>query len=175
MRIALRAIAVVLALLFVAVLTVAVTARFRDGPFGPFPGGPLLRGPLIHGELPDPETIARVREVELELHDPRRSRLTWVIEHEGSLFVPCGFIGVPFLKRWPHQAVVDGRATLRVLGRRYPGTLQRITEPGLYRATRLKVAEKYGGSLESDPTRLWMFRFDPDAAPEVPSPVPAGF
>jgi hypothetical protein len=166
MQFAVRAIAIGLALSLTAVITVAITARFRDGPFGPFPGGPLKRGPLIRGTPPDSATIAKISEVELQLQEPSRSRLTWIVEHEGALFIPCGYIGVPFLKRWPHQALVDGRSTLRVLGRRYEGRLVRITEPALYRATSAKIAAKYGGGLGDDPQSLWIFRFDLDEAPE---------
>ena len=99
MQIALRATAIVAALVAAGLLTVAITARFRDGPFGPFPGGALERGPLILDALPDAETIARVPVVELQLREPSRSRLTWVVEHEGALYIPCAYMGVPPLCR----------------------------------------------------------------------------
>ena len=166
MRIILRALAVVALLLVAALLTALVTARFRDGPFGPFPGGPLERGPLIRGEFLDAETIASVKEVELQLRAPPRSRLTWIVEYGGGLYIPCGFVGVPLLKRWPHQAVEDGRSTLRVLGRRYEGRLLRVREKPLYRATRAKLIEKYGGVFSADPEDLWIFHFEPAVSPE---------
>ncbi len=167
MRFALRVFAFVVLLAVAALVTVAVTARFRDGPFGPFPGGALKRGPLVRGEIPDTETVARVSEVELQLRHPGSSRLTWIVEHEGALYIPCGFIGVPLFKRWPHQAMSDGRALLRVLGRRYDGELVRVTDEALYRATAAKVSEKYGVASRADPEALWMFRFDPAPAEEA--------
>lgn len=150
-----------------SLVTVAITARFRDGPFGPFPGGPLERGLLVRGTLPEPETLARLREVELQLSRESTSRLTWVVEHEGELFIPCGYIGVPGFKRWPHEALADGRSILRMLGRRYAGRLERVTDADLYRAATEKVAAKYGGGLEEDPDSLWIFRFEPAKADDV--------
>lgn len=167
MRVALRVFAFAALLAVAALVTVAVTARFRDGPFGPFPGGALERGPLLRGVVPDADTVARVREVELQLLHPDASRHTWIVEHEGSLYIPCGYIGVPLFKRWPHQAMSDGRALLRVLGRRYDGRLVRVTDEALYRATSAKVNEKYGGAFRADPEALWMFRFEPAPAEDA--------
>lgn len=167
MRVAIRAFAIALGFAAAGLATVAITARFRDGPFGPFPGGPLMSGPLIRGPIPDPETISQVGEVELQLDESRSSRLTWIVAHEGALFIPCGYIRVPLLKRWPQRALVDGRSTLRILGRRYPGRLVRVTETGLYEATSAKVFAKYGGDLSANPDDLWIFRFESAAQGEV--------
>ncbi len=167
MRVAVRVLGFVAALVAASVATVAVTARFRDGPFGPFPGGALRRGPLLQGVVPDADTVARVGEVELQLVHTEASRLTWIVEHDGALYIPCGYIGVPLLKRWPHHAMIDGRALLRVLGRRYDGRLVRVTDAALFRVTSAKVAEKYGGAFSADPATLWMFRFEPTPAEDA--------
>lgn len=167
MRIALRVFAFLALLAAAALVTTAVTARFRDGPFGPFPGGPLKRGPLVRGEVPDAETLARVSEVELQLLHPQASRLTWIVEHDGDLYIPSGYMRVPLFKRWPHQAMSDGRALLRVLGRRYDGELVRVTDERVYRATAAKVSEKYGAVGRPDPDALWIFRFEPAPVEEA--------
>jgi hypothetical protein len=161
----LRALGRVLLVLALALAGAGVAARFSDGPLGPFPGGPFESGE----EAAVPEDwsgAAELREIELQLLEPARSRTTWLVVHEGSLYVPCGFLSVPFLKQWPHQAVRDGRAVLRVEGRRYAGRLVRVEEPTLFAELSRLSSAKYGfgEDLPPDPEQVWFFRFEPSTS-----------
>ena len=162
----LRGIVWTLAFVVATAVVAIVAARFRDGPTGPLPGGPLERGELVAEGLTNPESVAAVMEVELQLLEPPRSRTTWIVVHEGALYVPCGFLDVPGFKRWHEEAARDGRALMRIDERRYPGTLVREPEGPVYEAVASKVGEKYAPGAEGfepDPARLWIFRFDPPA------------
>jgi hypothetical protein len=162
MRALLRWIALALLALVVGGVVLALTARFSDGPFGPFPGGSLQQGELT----PVPENwsfAADVREIELQLVEPPRSRTTWLVVHDGTLYVPCGFLQVPLFKQWPHQALRDGRAVLRLDGKRYAGRLVRVEDPALFsELARLSTAKYgYGEGTPPDRDRVWFFRFEP--------------
>ena len=158
----LRWIGIVLGGLVGLLVVVALGARACDGPLAMFPGGPLTGGELA--AFPEDWSFAAdVREIELQLEDPPRSRTVWLVVHEGDLVVPCGFLNVPFFKQWPHQAARDGRAVVRVEGTRYRGTLTRITDPAVLVAVARASAAKYGFGEPSDeppdPDEVWFFRF----------------
>jgi hypothetical protein len=104
-----------------------------------------------------------IPEVEFQLLDPPRSRTLWVLVHEGRLFVPCGFVDLPLWKQWPREALNDGRALLRVEGRRYPIQAVRVGDPALYADLGELAAAKYGlsGGSESSPDTTWFFELIP--------------
>ena len=109
----------------------AVSARFSDGPSVVFAGGPLVAGELVTGPEPDWSFARDVGTIELQLLDPPRSRLIWIAEYEGKIYVVSGYMG-NFIgrlwKKWPAQAERDGRAILRIEGKRYD--LRRNAKPG---------------------------------------------
>jgi hypothetical protein len=153
-----------------ALLLLGVAARFADGPVAIFPGGPLESGEWVA----DPEDLSFAEgkdTLELQLVDPPRSRTVWFVLHEGRLYVPCGFLDVPLWKQWPHEAMEDGRAVIRVGGRRFPVTLVRVTDPERLAPVERKLTGKYG--VEADGTGedapLWIFRLDPRPAPQATS------
>ena len=157
----LRWIAMGLGGIVAVVVVLAFAARFGDGPTFVFPGGPLESGELVGEPVADWSFAADVGEVELQLLEPPRSRITWIVVHEGAAYIPCGFIAVPGFKRWPHQAMRDGRAVVRIRGRRYPVDLVRVTEAQTYAVVLKRNAEKYGyGSGEPDPAGSWIFRME---------------
>lgn len=158
----LRWLALALGGLLVLLAAVIVAARFSDGPLGPFPGGPFESGKPVESARPDWSFLTDVEEVELQLLDPPRSRTTWILVHEGSPFVPAGFLQVPFWKQWPHEAATDGRALLRVEGRIYPVRAEKVSDPELYAALAQRAAQKYGlGDAAPDPDSTWFFRLEP--------------
>ena len=115
----------------VALLAIAVSARFSDGPSVVFAGGPLLAGEMVTGAEPDWSFIRDVNTIELQLLDPPRSRLVWVAESEGKIYVVSGYMDSTIgrlWKQWPAQAERDGRAIIRVAGQRYERTLVRIVD-----------------------------------------------
>lgn len=158
----LRWLAIALLVLALAAVALGVAARFGDGPLGPLPGGPLETGELVTDPEVDWSFARDVKEVELQLVDPPRSRLTWIIVHEGHAYVPCA-IGSPPFKRWHREALRDGRAVLRVAGKRYERQAVRVIDPDLFAALGARVQQKYGGgpSDPTDPRVTWFFRLDP--------------
>ena len=142
-------------------LIIALAARMSDGPIGPFPGGPLKEGPIAMRPVTDWAFAADVLLMELQLLKPPRSRTTYVIVHEGKLYVPAGFLNVPVWKQWPEQALADGRAIVRIEGKRYGTRVVRVTDPPLFAALAKLASDKYdfGGvdGRDLDPETTWFF------------------
>lgn len=154
----LRRIGIGLGVVVVAAVVAVFGARSCDGPLGPLPGGVLRSG--AEAAAPEDWSFAsEVREIELQLESPARSRTVWLLVHDGELYVPCAFLDVRGFKQWPHQLEADDRVVLRVEGTRYPGRLARVRDPALEATLARASAEKYAqGSREPDPA-TWYFRF----------------
>ena len=134
-------------------------ARLHDGPLGPIPGGPLVAGAEVAEPVSDWSFVKEIGEVELQLASQGRSRTTWIIVHEGQAYVPCS-LGFPPGKSWHHDAVADGRATLRIEGKRYPVTLTKLDDAAVQQleaTVRSEVTRKYGKMPPSD-AGVWLFR-----------------
>lgn len=137
-------------------VVLAFGARFHDGPVGLFPGGPLEAGALEQRPVADWNFAQAENTIELQLLSQERSRTTWILVHDGTAFIPCA-IGFPPGKTWHEYAARDGRAIVRIEGRRYPVTLQRVEDPVVSAALAGIVKEKYGRAPRSD-TGVWYFR-----------------
>ncbi len=146
-----------------AVIALTIVARFADGPIGPFAGGGFRSGELVSGPEPDWSFAATIPEVELQLVEPPRSRTLWIVVHEGQIYVPCGFLNVPFWKQWPYEAIADGRAILRIDGKLHERQAVKVTDPALYQQLFALVKEKYGLGRDRvpDPDLAWVFRLEP--------------
>jgi hypothetical protein len=156
-----RGIAVVIGLFVAGVIAVAVVARNSDGPIGPFPGGSLIAGELVDEWTPDWSFAATVPEVDLQLFDPDRSRRTWILVHDGAAYIPCGLPNASLWKQWPHQAVADGRALVRIEAKRYIADLLRIEDADLVEKLGRNLEAKYGRGFEGE---TWYFRLIEPAA-----------
>ena len=66
--------------------------------------------------------------------------------------------GFPPGKRWYKNAAQDGRATLRIEGRRYPVTLTRTEDPALAERMRAEVQRKYGRVPPGGESAVWIFQ-----------------
>jgi hypothetical protein len=133
------------AILFAIIpVLVAVVARFSDGPISVFPGGPLISGiPTEYGGV-DWSRVAQIREIELQLETPARSRTTRFFIHDGTPYVPCAFCNNRLLKRWPRELEYDDRVVLRVGGMLIEGRARRVpNESAEYAAARHAHALKY--------------------------------
>jgi hypothetical protein len=144
---------VVALLLFVAAAFVA--ARFHDGPLAIIPGGPLSSGELVSSPVPDWSFADSVETIELQLVEDDISRTTWILVSDGRAFIPCS-LGFPPGKRWHLRADQDGRAIIRLLGKRYPVTLKRLSNSTLELELKAIVSSKYGGGPPSD-AGVWFF------------------
>ena len=150
-----RIIAVLVAVLALVIAGLFVSARFHDGPLGPIPGGALVGGEFVPAPVSDWSFAQDVKEVELQLASEQRSRTVWVLVNQGQAYVPCS-LGFPPGKRWYKDADGDGRATLRIEGRRYPVTLKRTDDPALGDALRAEVQRKYGNTPPTN-AGVWIF------------------
>ena len=151
----------------VAIGTLALASGGADPPSAFFGGGPLVDGELVTGPEPDWSFVSDIALVDLQLVEPPRSRVVFIADHDGKLYVVSGYMG-SFLgrlwKRWPVQAERDGRAVVRIEGKRYERTLVRI-QPGadVIEGVSAELGRKYGGadpgSIESGDT--WLFELAP--------------
>ena len=129
-----------------AVTTAAVKQRFADGPNRLFSGGPLVAGELHTGPEPDWSFVRDIPTIELQLLDPPRSRRIWTTEYDGRLYVWSGYMGTAvgrLWKRWPVQAQRDGRAVLRIDGKRYERRLVRIESGEVLDGISAAIRDKY--------------------------------
>jgi len=134
----------VLATLAVLGVVAFFAPRFaHDGPLGPIPGGPLRAGELFELPVSDWSFATDVAEIELQLESQRHSRMTWILVRDGAAYVPCS-LGFPPGKSWYRDAQADGRAVLRIEGKRYPVTLTKDDDPSLADFARAEVTRKYG-------------------------------
>ncbi len=154
-----------LAFIGVVLGLIVFAARFQDGPLGPIAGGPLESGPKVGSKRVDFSFAKNIGEIELQLLEPPRSRTTWVIYYEGSLFVPAGFMNLPIWKQWPHEAMVDGRAIARIQGKRYPFQMERVTDVRLWEQIGALTTQKYDlpkpDSRPGGRDLFWVFRLSP--------------
>ena len=187
----LRWLGIALVALVAVPVGIGVVAHFSDGPIGPIPGGPLHTGTLMS----EPEvgwSLSRglVGEIEFQLVEPPGSRIVGALLHEGQLYVPCdlGFIArrtaeQPIVlrwlfnkKRWHKDALLDGRAVLRIDGKRYERQAVRVTDPELLATLRSLTEElvtPYFPSplldVPTDPKEIWFFRMDQRPTTKTPS------
>lgn len=149
-------------------------ARFADGPLEIIAGGELRSGELYTGDEPDWSFIRDLNTVEFQLLEPARSRTTWVMETEGRVFIPSGYMTTwwgKIWKQWPFEAIEDGRILLRANGVRYERQLVRRQFSELPARVFSELARKYltgGGAMTGDDAQasmdsgyLWVFELVP--------------
>lgn len=145
--IVLRILSIFIGALIVSIGCYLIAMRFADGPSTVVAGGPLVAGELV-AEEPDWAFARDVMEIELQLLTPPRSRTVWVVEHEGRLYVPCGYLDSwwgRLWKQWPLEAQEDPRAVVRIAGKRYERTLVPVTaQHPAAQPVLARLGEKYG-------------------------------
>jgi hypothetical protein len=165
----LRAVGGLLALLFLVLGVLFVAARFADGPIAIIAGGPFESGELVSGPEPDWSFVRDVREVEFQLLQPARSRTTWILDHEGKAYIPCGYMTTwwgKLWKRWPHEAEKDPRILLRIGGALYERKLVRIQQGPIVAPLLAELSRKYGDGEEIPMEMvtsgyLWLYELAP--------------
>ena len=146
-----------------------IGARFADGPIAIIAGGPFTSGELVTGPEPDWSFTRDIQEVEFQLVDPPRSRTTWILEHEGRIFIPCGYMTTRWgkiWKQWPLEALEDGRAILRIGDKLYERALVRIEDGPLLAPLTAELGRKYTRVAGVGPEAvtsgtLWLFELAP--------------
>ena len=144
---------------FVAMIAlVYFGARFHDGPLGPIPGGPLAAGESVTTPVTDWSFAKDTGEIALQLTSQDRSRTVWIFVLDGKAYVPCS-LGYPPGKSWHQQALVDGHATVRIDGKRYPVMLTKVDDAvaqEMGEVTRAELSRKYG-TLPPGEGGAWLF------------------
>lgn len=158
----------VLGFIVFAGLVLVFGARFADGPIAVIPGGPLEQGDLVSGAEPDWTFAREIPEMELQLLNPAQSRTIWLQVHDKKLYAVSAYMNSAigrWWKQWPAQAARDGRAVIRVDGKRYPRQLVRIRDDReLLEAIASEVFRKYGAALTADMAATgdaWFFSLEP--------------
>ena len=139
----------VTALVLLGVIAFFAPRFVHDGPLGPIPGGPLRAGSRVDEPIGDWSFARDVNEIELQLESQGRSRTTWILVRDGAAYVPCS-LGFPPGKSWYRDAQTDGRAILRIEGKRYPVTLTRDDDPSLPEFAHAEVKRKYRNGPPGD-------------------------
>ena len=153
-----------------ALAALAVSTRLSDGPSVIFAGGPLVAGEMVTGPEPDWSFVRDIRVFELQLLNPPRSRTLWIVENEGKLYLNSNYMGglrERLWKRWPAQAERDGRAIMRIEGKRYERTLVRIKTGPIVEGVTAEFTRKYGVEMtpaEVEAEELWLFEMAPPDA-----------
>lgn len=169
MRSVLRVLGGLVALVLVAIGVLLVGARFADGPVAIVAGGPFTSGEPVSGPEPDWSFVRDVREVEFQLLDPARSRTTWILDHEGKAYIPCGYMTTwwgKIWKRWPLEAEKDPRILLRIGDSLYERQLVRIREGPNVEPLLRELSRKYAGGREIPVEMvtsgyLWLYELAP--------------
>lgn len=172
MKSALKILGGLVALVLLGFAVLLVAARFADGPLEIIAGGPFTSGALHTGPEPDWTFLKDRPTVEFQLNEPARSRTTFVMIHDGRVFIPSGYMTTWYgklWKHWPFQAEEDPRALLRVDGRIYERTLVRLTGGPDLEPVLAELSRKYGGGNPIGPEAvdsgyLWLFELAPRKA-----------
>jgi hypothetical protein len=162
-KIVLRVLGGLAGVLALGLLVTFVVGRISDGPMGFFSGGSLESGETVVVPVRDWAFAKDVETIEFQLVEPPRSRTVWVVVDDGVAYIPCGVPNFRLWKQWPHEAIADGRAVLRIDGKRYPVQLTKSDDAALFPALLGLVGGKYGlppGAGEPDPDAVWFFRID---------------
>ncbi len=149
LRIILQVIGVIILIPLVTIVTLRVENQSADGPSILFPGGELVSGELHSGSEPDWSFTDDVPTIELQLVNPLSSRTIFIMESDGKVYIPSGYMR-SFLGRiwkdWAFKADEgDGLAVARIKGVRYERQLIRIKEGDVLDGVAGKLAQKYAG------------------------------
>ncbi len=151
-----------------AVVALVIGARFGDGPIAIIPGGPLKSGERVTGTEPDWTFARDIMEMEFQLVEPPRSRTTWLQVHDKKLYIVSGYMNSTLgkiWKQWPAQALQDGRAVIRIDGKRYERQLVRVLDDRpVLEAIAAEANRKYGAGLSADMAEsedAWFFALEP--------------
>ena len=160
----------------ISVVALVIGARFGDGPIAIIPGGPLEAGEWVTGAEPDWTFARDIAEMEFQLVEPPRSRTMWLQVHDKKLYVVSGYMNSTLgrlWKQWPAQALRDGRALVRIEGKRYERKLVRILDDRpLLEGIAAEVNRKYGAQLRADMAAsgdAWFFAMQPRDPPRSPA------
>lgn len=140
--------------LLATIVTLRLQNQDADGPSILFPGGRLVAGELHTGPEPAWSFTDDLYAIELQLDEPLSSRRTFIMESDGKIYVPSGYMR-SFLgriwKEWAFQADEgDGLAVARMNGIRYERRLVRLRSGPELDGVAAKLASKYRGGASAE-------------------------
>lgn len=165
-------------LLIITIVTLRIQNQNADGPSILFPGGALVSGELHSGPDPDWSFTDDVFTIELQLNDPLASRRIFVMESNGKIYVPSGYM-TSFLgrlwKEWAFQADEGNSLGMaRINGIRYERQLVRVKDDATLAGVARKLAQKYAGGVTDESVasiqqsfaagETWIFELAPRGA-----------
>ena len=103
-KIVLQVLGILILIPAVGMATLRVEHRNADGPSILFPGGEMTTGRLHTGPEPDWSFTDDIRVVDLQLNDPMASRLIYVLESDGRLFIISGYMTTILGRLWKDWA-----------------------------------------------------------------------
>jgi hypothetical protein len=167
LKILLQVLGVLVLVLATAILTLRIEHRNADGPSILFPGGAFTTGEIYTGPEPDWRFTDDISVIELQTDEPLSSRRTWIMESNGKIYVPSGYMR-SFLGRiwkdWAFQAAEgDGYGAIRINGVRYPRRLVRITGGPELDGVVAKMRQKYAPVTREaiEAGDIWIFELAP--------------
>jgi hypothetical protein len=154
LRILLQIVGIFVLLLAATLVTLKLRYQDSDGPSVLFPGGALVSGELFAGAEPDWSFTDDVFTIELQTFEPTSSRRIFIMESDGRVYVPSGYMQSFLGKLWKDWAfrVEDGNdlAVARINGVRYERRLVRVMDPDVIDGVARKLAQKYAGGETPD-------------------------
>lgn len=158
----------VIVILILAFSALLFFMRFHDGPIEIFSGGPFKSGEIVTEAPTDWTDYADLATLELQSLEPPRSRTLWLVVVDGRLFVPSAYMNTGFgkiWKQWPHHAVKDGRALVRIDGKIYPRQMVRLAnDDELVPEIVTAIGNKYPGEMtvaDVEANNTWLFELAP--------------
>jgi hypothetical protein len=148
-KILLQIFGILVLLLAVTLVTLKLKNQNADGPSVLFPGGELVSGQLYQGPEPDWSFTDGQFTIELQTNDPVSSRRIFIMESDGKVYVPSGYMRSFLGRLWKDWAfeVEQGSnlAVARIDGVRYERRLIREMDPTIIDGVARKLALKYAG------------------------------
>ena len=150
MKLIAQIIGIIIMLLLITIVTLRLKHQNDDGPSVLFPGGKLVSGELHSGPDPDWSFTDDVFTIDLETSDPVSSRRIFVMESDGKIYVPSGYMKSFLGRLWKDWAfdVEENNAKLavaRIEGVRYERELVRVMDPAVIEGVARKLTMKYAG------------------------------
>lgn len=171
LRIILQIVGIVVLIPAVTMVTLKIAKQDADGPSILFPGGKLISGELHTGPEPDWSFTDDVPTIELQLVDPLSSRTIFIMESDGKVYIPSGYMRSTLGKIWKNWAFQadagDGLAVARINGVRYERQLIRIKAGPVLDGIVAKLVSKYGPGATREAIEagdVWIFEMAPRGA-----------
>jgi hypothetical protein len=163
-KLAFQVLGLLLLMPMIAIATLRYEVSHNDGPSIVFPGGELVTGELYRGPEPNWSFTDDVSTIDLQLYDPLASRLIWIEESAGKIYITSDYMGTWLGRLWKHWAVQayegDGLALIRVDGMLYERKLVRVLEGSVLDGVIAKKISKYRSRITKEAIlsgETWVF------------------